>query len=214
MSSTRHSPVVHQLIRTRPRGEADRVRLLSWDGRLDNVTELTRRLGGAPGAWTSDAALAREAYERWGVDGLSALIGDWSLVIDDPAADAVVLASDFMGVRPLYYHVSRERVIWSSNLAALVAATSANTLDEVYAIGLLRYGGMPTRTPYVGIQSVPAGAAVIVGDLATDNDARRLRRSGAPIVQITTGTLCHLEADMIARACKEIDLDEIGRAHV
>ena len=49
-------------------------------------------------------------------------------------------------------------------------------------------------------------AAVIVGDLATDNDARRLSRSGAPIVQITTGTLCHLEASMIARACEELDL--------
>ncbi len=49
-------------------------------------------------------------------------------------------------------------------------------------------------------------AAVIVGDLATDNDARRLSRSGVPIVQITTGTLCHLEASMIAHACKELDL--------
>jgi hydrogenase nickel incorporation protein HypB len=48
--------------------------------------------------------------------------------------------------------------------------------------------------------------AVIVGDLATDNDARRLSRAGAPIVQITTGTLCHLEASMIARGCEELDL--------
>lgn len=48
--------------------------------------------------------------------------------------------------------------------------------------------------------------AVIVGDLATDNDAQRLSRSGAPVVQITTGTLCHLEASMIACACKELDV--------
>ena len=48
--------------------------------------------------------------------------------------------------------------------------------------------------------------AVIVGDLATDNDARRLRESGAPVVSITTGTMCHLEADMIGRACDELDL--------
>jgi len=49
-------------------------------------------------------------------------------------------------------------------------------------------------------------SAVIVGDLATDNDARRLSCSGAPTVQITTGTLCHLEASMIASACSELDL--------
>jgi hydrogenase nickel incorporation protein HypB len=48
--------------------------------------------------------------------------------------------------------------------------------------------------------------AVIVGDLATDNDARRLRRSGAPAVQITTGTVCHLDAAMIGRGCAELDL--------
>jgi hydrogenase nickel incorporation protein HypB len=47
--------------------------------------------------------------------------------------------------------------------------------------------------------------AVIVGDLATDNDARRLRETGAPVVQINTGTVCHLEAGMIARALKQLD---------
>ena len=47
---------------------------------------------------------------------------------------------------------------------------------------------------------------VIVGDLATDNDARRLQESGAPVVQITTGTVCHLEAEMVGRAVKRLDL--------
>lgn len=47
---------------------------------------------------------------------------------------------------------------------------------------------------------------VIVGDLATDNDARRLGETGAPVVQITTGTVCHLEAEMVGRALTQIDL--------
>jgi hydrogenase nickel incorporation protein HypB len=42
--------------------------------------------------------------------------------------------------------------------------------------------------------------AALVGDLATDNDAARLARSGAPVKQITTGTLCHLEAAMVQKA--------------
>lgn len=50
-------------------------------------------------------------------------------------------------------------------------------------------------------------SGIIVGDLATDNDAQRLRASGAPVVQITTGTMCHLEAAMIARALKQLALD-------
>jgi hydrogenase nickel incorporation protein HypB len=51
---------------------------------------------------------------------------------------------------------------------------------------------------------------VIVGDLATDNDAQRLRESGAPVVQITTGTVCHLEAEMVARAVKQLDLSGLN----
>ena len=42
--------------------------------------------------------------------------------------------------------------------------------------------------------------AALVGDLATENDAVRLARSQAPVKQITTGTLCHLEAAMVERA--------------
>lgn len=51
--------------------------------------------------------------------------------------------------------------------------------------------------------------AVIVGDLATDNDAARLRTTGAPVVQIATGTLCHLEAGMVAEAMKQLDLSAL-----
>jgi len=47
---------------------------------------------------------------------------------------------------------------------------------------------------------------VIVGDLATDNDAVRLRTTGAAVVPIATGTLCHLEANMVAEAMKQLDL--------
>jgi hydrogenase nickel incorporation protein HypB len=41
-------------------------------------------------------------------------------------------------------------------------------------------------------------AAALVGDLATENDARRLARSGAPVRQIVTAGTCHLEAMMVA----------------
>jgi hydrogenase nickel incorporation protein HypB len=42
--------------------------------------------------------------------------------------------------------------------------------------------------------------AALVGDLATDNDAQRLARSEVPVKQIVTGTVCHLEAEMIRAA--------------
>ena len=48
--------------------------------------------------------------------------------------------------------------------------------------------------------------AALVGDLATENDATRLARSGAPVRQISTGTTCHLEAAMIDDALSGWDL--------
>nr|WP_081599137.1 hydrogenase nickel incorporation protein HypB [Prochlorothrix hollandica] len=50
---------------------------------------------------------------------------------------------------------------------------------------------------------------IIVGDLATDNDAQRLRQTAAPIVQITTGNLCHLEADMVWQAAQGLDVPNL-----
>jgi hydrogenase nickel incorporation protein HypB len=51
--------------------------------------------------------------------------------------------------------------------------------------------------------------AALVGDLATENDAARLARSGAPVRQITTGTVCHLEAAMVRKAMAGWRLDEL-----
>jgi hydrogenase nickel incorporation protein HypB len=51
--------------------------------------------------------------------------------------------------------------------------------------------------------------AALVGDLATENDALRLARSQAPVKQITTGTLCHLEAVMVQSALEEWDLNKL-----
>jgi hydrogenase nickel incorporation protein HypB len=46
----------------------------------------------------------------------------------------------------------------------------------------------------------------LVGDLATERDAERLGRSGAPVRQIVTGTVCHLEAEMVGTALADWDL--------
>ena len=51
--------------------------------------------------------------------------------------------------------------------------------------------------------------AALVGDLATENDAMRLARSNAPVKQITTGTLCHLEAAMVENALQGWDLNNL-----
>ena len=51
--------------------------------------------------------------------------------------------------------------------------------------------------------------AAVTGDLATANDADRLAQSGAPARQILTGTMCHLEASMVADAIAEWNLADL-----
>jgi hydrogenase nickel incorporation protein HypB len=51
--------------------------------------------------------------------------------------------------------------------------------------------------------------AALVGDPATENDAVRLARSQAPVKQIITGTVCHLEAAMVQNALERWNLDEL-----
>ncbi len=51
--------------------------------------------------------------------------------------------------------------------------------------------------------------AALVGDLATENDAARLRRATPNVRQITTGTVCHLDAQMVEKALESWHLDRI-----
>jgi hydrogenase nickel incorporation protein HypB len=53
------------------------------------------------------------------------------------------------------------------------------------------------------------GVAALVGDLATENDAARLQRATPNVKQITTGTICHLDASMIERALEDWHLDNV-----
>ncbi|TKB58378.1 hydrogenase nickel incorporation protein HypB [Ferrimonas aestuarii] len=56
-------------------------------------------------------------------------------------------------------------------------------------------------------QGVRAG--VIEGDLETENDAQRIAAKGVPVVQITTGMACHLDAHMVHDALHQLPLEEL-----
>ncbi len=144
-----------------------RTEVLHWDGRLDNRDDLLPRLSDQLKGDTGNAAIARVTYERWGSAGFIHLVGDWSLVLRDRANRMTVLASDFAGVRPLYYHVQAGRVLWSSRLQTLVDETGITDLDDQYIAGFLTVGGCANRTPYKGIYSVPPGSAVCVSQDGT-----------------------------------------------
>jgi len=135
---------------------------ISFDGRLDNRKELADRLQHDPSSGLSDAALALATYRKWGVDGFLNLIGDWSLVIWDELDRALILASDFAGIRPLYYCVRGAEAFWSSRLDVVVEQTQASSIDDSFVAGFLTSAGCPNHSPYRGIYPVPAGHSVCI----------------------------------------------------
>ena len=135
---------------------------ITFDGRLDNREDLLLSMQDGLRGETCDVLLALSAYQRNGADGFRNLIGDWSLAIWDQAREAIVLASDYAGVRPLYYCVQNERVLWSTRLKPLVDWTQASEIDDEYVAAFLSFGACPHRTPYCGIYSVPPGHSVVI----------------------------------------------------
>jgi asparagine synthase (glutamine-hydrolysing) len=134
----------------------------TWDGRLDNREDLLLELGQDLPEGSSDSALALRLYQARGIDGFRDLIGDWSLAIWDAKSRAVVLASDYAGIRPLYYHHSLHGLLWCSSLSDLMEAMDGRMLDEEYVAGFLTRGHAALRTPYQGVLPVPPGHAVRV----------------------------------------------------
>jgi asparagine synthase (glutamine-hydrolysing) len=134
---------------------------LAWDGRLDNREDIIAGLD-RQGAGHSDAQTALIVYEKRGTEGFRDLIGDWSLAIWDARRGAIVLASDYAGVRPLYYVADAERVLWSSSLGVLTQWTGEAHIDDRFIADFLMRAPAGPRTPYRNIQAVPSGSFVIL----------------------------------------------------
>jgi len=138
--------------------------LCTLEGRVDNHAEVVAEYSVSeirpPN--TAGSSLALAIYEAAATAGLRDLIGDWSLAIWDAKNRCVLLASDYAGIRPLYYHRTAQRLIWSTSLEQIARWSGVTGLDEEYVLDLLSRGFVFGRTPYPGIASVPSGCAVRV----------------------------------------------------
>jgi asparagine synthase (glutamine-hydrolysing) len=120
------------------------------DGRVDRTTI------------AAAGAVALRLYQQSGAVGLGELIGDWSLSLWDGRSQALVLASDYAGTRPLYYFQSPDFVAWSSSLDHLAQWMDCRRLDREYIAAFIGTGYPRQLTPYSGIHPVPAGCAVSI----------------------------------------------------
>jgi asparagine synthase (glutamine-hydrolysing) len=129
--------------------------VLTWDGRLDNRSEIREQMNDRSLRTAPDAGLVAAAYERWGNGCFAKLIGDWALTVWDPVARSLILAKDPIGTRHLYYMAQPKQVLWSTILDLLVPLAQPLKLDEEYIAGWLALFPATHLTPYAGICSVP-----------------------------------------------------------
>ena len=139
--------------------------LLCWDGRLDNREELISLLRSDLQGVHTEVAIVMSAYDKWGVNFLPRIIGDFALSLWDPRTRMLLLARDPIGPRTLYYHADDERVIWSTELLPLLDLTSIKQeINEEYIADYLTRLPDPSQTPYKNVHAVPPAHAIIVSN--------------------------------------------------
>ncbi len=128
--------------------------LLTFDGRLDNYADLCHQLG-LRKTETPDSSIVLAAFDRWGEDCFSRLIGDWAIALWSESERSLYLARDHAGTRTLYYELADGNLLWSTYLETFFAEERSRLLDEGYATRYLACQPFRDLTPYRGIRAVP-----------------------------------------------------------
>lgn len=151
-----------------PMGEARGRLWLAHNGEIYNHVELRRELasGAAPFCSATDTEVILRGYARWGDEVVTRLRGMFAFALFDatPARPRLVLARDRLGIKPLYYYRDGERLVWASEVRALLR--SGLVPDEANPEALVRFlqlGSVPApRTTVKGVMALEAGHCLTV----------------------------------------------------
>jgi len=132
----------------------DQGNMLTFDGRLDNHSEL-RGLLAIHEANIADSMIVLAAFEHWGEDCFSKFIGDWALALWSHSDRSLYLARDHAGTRTLYFEQAGDRILWSTYLETFFVEGRTHVLDDGFAACYLACQPVGNLTPYKGIRSVP-----------------------------------------------------------
>ena len=134
---------------------------LTYNGECYNFNELRREIGGEWRSSTDTEAVLR-AYAKWGTAAFSKLRGMFALAIWDQAKQTLFLARDPLGIKPLYYYLDKDHLVFASELRALLASglvprrLSSAGVDSYLATGSVQ----SPLTIVDGVRQVPPGGIV------------------------------------------------------
>ena len=110
--------------------------VLVFNGTIYNYRELRSDLNARGHHFTSDgdSEVILKAWAQWGEQCVNHLIGMFAFVIYDRQKQICFMARDRLGIKPLYYAPSPGRIIFASNLPALLAAGDVDTSIDPQAL--------------------------------------------------------------------------------
>lgn len=148
---------------------------ITFNGEIYNHRELRRELEGRGHAFRSagDTEVILEAYRSWGTDCLEHLNGMFAFALYDRDRDHVFLARDRVGEKPFFYHHSGDRLLFASELKALMAEPGLPRRLDLSALDqYLAYGYVSGESCILQrVQKLGAGQAMVY-----ELEADRLRR--------------------------------------
>ncbi len=136
-----------------------------FNGELVNYHDLRGRIRHTQFNHT-DTSLILPLYRKLGQDFVNELAGMFAIAIYDEEKNRLQLWRDPLGIKPLYYHLSKDRVIFSSEIKAIYAVMD-NPPDVDFAVvdHILRYRFNPGRsTVFPGINKVLPGETIVFED--------------------------------------------------
>jgi len=160
------SPAGHQ-----PMISADHQTVLSYNGETFNFQELRAELEAEGCRFRSrtDSEVVLYALERWGTRALSRFNGMFAIAAWDKRTRKLLLARDRYGIKPLYYTVQGDTVLFGSEIKAILQHPAYRTsMDREALVEYFTFQNFFTdRTLFTGVRLLPAGTFVelTVGDL-------------------------------------------------
>ena len=130
---------------------------ITYNGEVYNFAELRRELQamGCVFRGRSDTEVLLHAYDAWGLDGLERLEGIFAFALWDPVRSRMVLMRDRLGVKPLYYAIVGDCVVFGSEIKALLAEGSIGTTWTIRRSSNISGMATPTRIARSTVRSAP-----------------------------------------------------------
>lgn len=165
----RHLSILDLTSRGRmPMGEMRGRLWVAHNGEIYNHGELRRELASAtaPFCSASDTEVILRGYDRWGDEVVTRLRGMFAFALFDatPARPRLVLARDRLGIKPLYYYRDGERLVWASEVRALLRSGLVPEEENPEAlVRFLQLGSVPApQTTVKGVMALEAGHCLTV----------------------------------------------------